>query len=718
MSRLLRTLVLLPLLTTGATTLAEESPAGLPAEARRWDALDSTEGTAYRHGSTLYFVVDEVDANVLSFPRLANRVRAVYWMGTSRRAALSLKPEPETWAIRLSTRPQGGSGVVVVELDGPPRLITDVEPVEAQGKQGLRLPAHLARTHGEKLRYEPQPHKNTIGYWTNPDDWAEWTAVIPEPGEYEVDLLQGCGSGQGGSRVDLVFTPEDGSPALVLPYSVQETGHFQNFRRFAAGSVEVPQPGRWTIALRPKELAARAVMDVREIGIRPARAAPGAKRPRRPHVLIFLTDDQGTLDAGCYGSRDLFTPYMDGLANDGVRWTQAYAHAVCCPARALLLTGRHPQRSGVNDWMQGQIDQEATDRQGRNMALSEVTLAELLSSHGYRTALFGKWHLGGDRQHGPTRQGFEEFFGIRNGFIDNYNHYYLHREGYHDLYRGTQEVWHPGEYFPDLVTAEAERFLDRHARSHPEEPFFLYVGFNIPHYPEQSDATFDQPYANTNEPRRSYGRIVSTTDDRMGRILARLDEHRWREDTIVLWMSDNGHSTEEYRINSDAHLSGYAAGHDYGAHGGGGNTGPWIGHKSTFYEGGLRVPAVLSYPRILPRGVVRDQIVTAADWYPTICELCGIDPPADVRLDGASLVPIMTRNAPTHHDVLHWQWQNRWAVRQGDWKLIHDKGQTLLVNLSDERPETVDHASEHPQLVERLTALHDEWWQDVSATAE
>ena len=167
-------------------------------------------------------------------------------------------------------------------------------------------------------------------------------------------------------------------------------------------------------------------------------------QPAKPNVVIFYTDDQGTLDAGCYGSTDLHTPHIDRIAANGVRFTQAYAHTVCCPSRAALLTGRHPQRSGINSWTQG--DMKGPD--GINMALEEITIAEALKSAGYRTALFGKWHVGSHRDYGPTKQGFDEFFGIRNGFIDNFNHYFLHRKGYHDLYEGTTEVFKDGEYFP------------------------------------------------------------------------------------------------------------------------------------------------------------------------------------------------------------------------------------------------------------------------------
>lgn len=244
-------------------------------------------------------------------------------------------------------------------------------------------------------------------------------------------------------------------------------------------------------------------------------AAPVATR--RPNVVIFFTDDQGTLDAGCYGSTDLFTPTMDALARRGVRFTQAYAHTVCCPARALLMTGRHPQRCNVNTWTQG----NARDtNKGTNMFREEVAIAEALRGAGYRTVLFGKWHLGAHLDHGPTEQGFERFLGLRGGFIDNYNHFFLHGGGFHDLYEGKKEVFARGKYFPDLVTARALEFIEERGR----EPFFMCVAFNIPHYPEQADAKFDERYKDMKMPRRSYAKMVSTTDDRMGLVMAKLDE--------------------------------------------------------------------------------------------------------------------------------------------------------------------------------------------------
>lgn len=216
---------------------------------------------------------------------------------------------------------------------------------------------------------------------------------------------------------------------------------------------------------------------------------------RKPNVVILFTDDQGTLDANCYGSTDLFTPAMDELARSGVRFTQAYAHTVCCPARAALLTGRHPQRGGIDDWTQG----DANAPEGLNLPLREVTLAEVLRDAGYRTALFGKWHLGADFGHGPTKQGFDVFFGHRGGFIDNFNHHFLHGTGFHDLYDGDREVFANGRYFPDLVTQRAEAFIE----ANREQPFFLMVAYNIPHYPEQPDPKFDDRYASLPMPRRA-----------------------------------------------------------------------------------------------------------------------------------------------------------------------------------------------------------------------
>ena len=444
-------------------------------------------------------------------------------------------------------------------------------------------------------------------------------------------------------------------------------------------------------------------------GLHPVHQAQADK----PNVVILYTDDQGTLDAGCYGSTDLHTPHIDRIAANGVRFTQAYAHTVCCPSRAALLTGRHPQRSGINSWTQGNM--KGPD--GINMSLEEITIAEALKSVGYRTALFGKWHVGSHRDYGPTKQGFDEFFGIRNGFIDNFNHYFLHGKGYHDLYEGTTEVFKDGEYFPELITERALQFVERNR----ESPFFLYLGFNVPHYPEQALKEHSELYKDLPMPRRSYAAIITTTDHYIGLVLKKLDDLKLTENTIVILQSDNGHSVEDKNaINNDDHTSGLPKGHYYSAHGGGGNTGKWIGAKGSFLEGGVRVPSIVSWPAKLPKGVVRDQAVTIMDWLPSLIEWCGVED-LKVKLDGRSLQPIIdSPDTKSAHPVIHFQWQRRWAVRSGDWKLIgtnaRKAGDTVnysLHNLAEDKPEVKNYAAEKPELVKRLTALHREWEQEV-----
>ena len=431
----------------------------------------------------------------------------------------------------------------------------------------------------------------------------------------------------------------------------------------------------------------------------------------KPNVVILFTDDQGTIDANCYGSTDLITPNIDKLAETGVRFTQAYAHTVCCPARAALLTGRHPQRGGVVHWTQGDMN----SAKGINMALEEVTLAEALKPAGYRTALYGKWHLGAHRDYGPKKQGFDEFFGIRDGFIDNYNHYFLHGTGFHDLYEGITPVKAPGLYFPELMVKRALKFIDENK----ERPFFLYVPFNIPHYPEQALRRHEALYKDMKNPaRRSYGAIMTTTDYYIGQVIDRLEKNGLRENTIVIFMSDNGHSEETgNRIRVDKHKSGYPKDHFYGASGGGA-TGKWIGQKGTFLEGGIRVPAIISYPAKLPKGEVRGQVITAMDWFPTVLDLCGVNQPADApKLDGYNLRPIIeSPDAKSSYKTLHFAWGNKWAVREGDWKLIGNtrNPSVTLHNLADAKPEVTNHAKDRPGVVARLRTLHDEWAKDAA----
>lgn len=439
-----------------------------------------------------------------------------------------------------------------------------------------------------------------------------------------------------------------------------------------------------------------------------------AKDPQ-PNVLILFTDDQGTLDLNCYGATDLETPHMDSLAESGVRFTQAYAHTVCCPSRAALLTGRHPNRGGVSSWLQG--DRNGSDSHLSNMFASEVTLAEILKDAGYETALFGKWHLGAKVGHGPLDQGFDKHYGHLSGFIDNYTHYFLHGKGYHDLYNNNTEIFRRGEFYPDMIIDKAVEYLGEKR----DDPFFAMVAFNLPHYPEQPKGEFKDAYPELDMPRQSYARVISTVDAQIGRLLDVLEKTGQREDTIILFSSDNGHSEENNKgISVDLHNSGYPKGHYYLAHGGGGFTGKWIGRKGTFLEGGVRVPMIINYPKALPQGAVRNQVVTVMDWLPTLASLIGLPKP-DVTLDGHNILPVIESPlAPSPHSTLHFEWRNSWAVRDGDWKLIANfnrNTETLsysLHNLAEEQPELKDHANTQPQRVARLKKLHEEWIAEVT----
>ncbi|MBX3443645.1 MAG: sulfatase-like hydrolase/transferase [Planctomyces sp.] len=421
----------------------------------------------------------------------------------------------------------------------------------------------------------------------------------------------------------------------------------------------------------------------------------------RPNVIVILTDDQGSVDAGCYGSADIQTPHLDALAARGVRFTQFYAGApVCSPSRAALLTGRYPLRAGVPT--------NCASQPGAPGALppEQVTMAEVFHAAGYATAHIGKWHLGYTPETMPLAQGFDHSFGHMGGCIDNWSHFFFWSgPNIHDLHRNGREAFHDGRYFPDLMVEEAAAFLDQHR----DGPFLMYFAMNMPHYPYQGDQHWLERYADLPHPRRLYAAFVSTLDERVGRLLAHVDSLGLRGRTIVVYQSDNGHSTEDR------------------AHHGGGSSGPYRGAKFSLFEGGIRLPAVISWPGRIPEGETREQPAHACDWLPTLVELTGVEP-RHPELDGRSLVEVLQSSAaPSPHAVLHWQVGTgpgaQWAVREGDWKLIGnaaDTGETpsgariplFLSNLDEDVSESTNHADAQPDVVERLQRLHDDWLRD------
>lgn len=425
-------------------------------------------------------------------------------------------------------------------------------------------------------------------------------------------------------------------------------------------------------------------------------------KARQPNVILIYTDDQGTIDVNCFGAKDLTTPHMDSLAKRGVKFTQFYSAApVCSPSRAAVITGRYPQRA--------QIPGNVSSHQGHaGMPAAQITLAEIFKSAGYATAHIGKWHLGYDEATMPNNQGFDYSFGHMGGCIDNYSHFfYWNGPNRHDLWKNGNEIWRDGSYFPQLMVDEASSFIE----ANRQKPFFMYFAMNIPHYPLQGTEKWRQHYKHLEAPRRMYATLISTMDEMIGKLVAKVDSLGLREDTIIVFQSDHGHSQEERTF------------------GGGGSAGIYRGAKFSLFEGGIRVPAIISWPGHLPEDESRNQLATAVDWYPTVASLAGL-PSVQHRIDGKDITRLInSADAPTPHQVFHWQTGGGnnppWAVRKGEWKLLGNPRDTsnkapltandklFLVNLSDDPTEMKNFAKEHPDIVTALLKLHQQWVTEV-----
>jgi arylsulfatase A-like enzyme len=433
--------------------------------------------------------------------------------------------------------------------------------------------------------------------------------------------------------------------------------------------------------------------------------------PAKPNVIIIYTDDQGSVDAGCYGSADIETPNIDRLAATGVRFTQMLApSAICSASRAGLMTGRFPARAGVPSNVSSTHGQPG-------MPPSEVTIAELLKSHGYATGHVGKWHLGYTPETMPNGQGFDYSFGHMGGCIDNYSHFfYWQGPNRHDLWKNGEEIWRDGEYFGDLMVDEVKGFIDREKGG----PFFVYWAINWPHYPLQGTDKWRKKYKDLPHPRDKYATFVSTTDELIGRVIDHLESLGLREKTLIIFQIDHGHSVEERTF------------------GGGGSAGPYRGHKGNLFEGGLRVPSIVSLPGTLPQGQVRGQLVVGCDWWPTIAELTSAPVPAGHHLDGASILGVIRDGAAkSPHQQFYWQLgrgqRAKWVVRDGDWKLLGNANENVrpegvkelsgadkklfLANLAEDIGETTNRAAENPDVVERLQKLRQSFANSIVVEA-
>lgn len=426
----------------------------------------------------------------------------------------------------------------------------------------------------------------------------------------------------------------------------------------------------------------------------PNTSAGNASKAKRPNIIFILTDDQGSIDMNCYGSKDLKTPNMDALAETGVRFSQFYVAApVCSPSRASLLTGLNPYAAGLPG--------NASSHQGHaGMPSDRITIAEALKEHGYKTAHIGKWHLGFTPETMPIGQGFDYSFGHMGGCIDNFSHFfYWNGPNRHDLFRNGQEVWKDGEYFPSLMVEEAKEFIN----DNQNDPFFLYFAINLPHYPLQPELKWREHYKDLPHPRSDYAAFVSTIDDKVGELMSYLEEKDMRKNTVIIIQSDHGHSVEQRTF------------------GGGGNAGPFRGAKFSLFEGGIRVPAIISWPENLPHGTTFTEMAVNVDWFPTILNIC--NKPDGYNTEGHNLLPYLNgEKEGTPHEQFIWKNGISWAIREGNWKLIGNpqdpvnpksldpnNDRYFLANLKLDSTEQTNFAAEHPGIVDKLIEKYLEW---------
>ena len=432
-------------------------------------------------------------------------------------------------------------------------------------------------------------------------------------------------------------------------------------------------------------------------------ASPGLAAPKRPNVVLIMTDDQGWGDVGVHGNDKIRTPNLDRLARDGVRFTRFYAGPVCTPTRASLMTGRYHLRTRAIDTYRGRAIIDP----------AEVTLAEMLGAAGYRTGIFGKWHLGDHHPSRPIDQGFAEALVHWGGGIaqpadppqgNSYFDPWLEHNG--KLVKTTG-------YCSDVYTDAAIRFIDDAAPAGTDAPpFFIYLAFNAPHDPLQVSDDLARPYlaAGLDEQTAKVYAMVENIDANVGRLLAKLAERKLADDTLVIFLTDNGPAGRRYN-------------------------GGFRGAKGTVYEGGIRVPCFARWPAGFTGGRAVERAAAHIDLAPTILAACGVAPPSDVKLDGADLLPLLRDPQATWPErTLYFQWHRGDAADRGRacaavterYKLVQPAGVEEgpapvdppweLYDIAADAGEQLNLAAEKPDVVASMRARYEAWFADVSGT--
>jgi len=413
------------------------------------------------------------------------------------------------------------------------------------------------------------------------------------------------------------------------------------------------------------------------------------------------------------GSQHFVTPNIDALAARGARFSCMYsASPVCSPSRASLLTGRYPGNAGVRSILPGH-------RQASGISSDAPTIATALKQLGYSTAHIGKWHLGLKPESRPNQNGFDYFFGFLAGCIDYYSHifYWGMADGKsnptHDLWENENEVNADGHYFTELITEKAVEQIREKAGD--EEPFFLYLGYNAPHYPMHAPQKYIDRFAHLPWDKRVMYAMISAVDDGVGQIVDELKRNKILDNTIIYYQSDNGPSRESRNF-----LDGRD---DYYY---GGSPGSFKGHKFSLFEGGIRVPGLISWPKGIPREQVIDEPVHAMDIFPTILNAVDGDCAA-YQLDGSDIMPMLAKEAPAPERQLFWEMHQQTAVRQGDYKLVLNghlvedepvPDPVFLSNLKEDPGESENLAAVMPELTKTLTQAALAWREKLEQNWE
>jgi arylsulfatase A-like enzyme len=367
--------------------------------------------------------------------------------------------------------------------------------------------------------------------------------------------------------------------------------------------------------------------------------AEAQRRP--PNILVILADDMGYGDIGVYGSKDIPTPNIDALAKGGIRFTDAYVSGpYCSPTRAGLLTGRYPQRFGH------EFNLNFPDHRDFGLPLSETTMADRLKAAGYRTALFGKWHLGFADKFHPMARGFDEFFGFLGG-----SHSYVDAEAAsHNPLLDGRTVVTKTPYLTDALADRAADFINRQK----SRPFFLYLAFNAVHVPLQATDKYLARFTHIGDvQRRTYAAMLSAMDDAIGKTLAALRADGLEENTLVFFLNDNGGPTMAGTMIN------------------GSSNAPLRGSKRQTWEGGIRVAFIIRWKGHLAEGKIDARPIIQLDVLPTALAAAGVKPQRQWNLDGVNLLPFLTgKMSGLPHEALYWRLGKNMAIRKGDWKLV------------------------------------------------